>query len=175
MEKSLGLVQIFWGNGKGKTTAACGAALRALGAGFKVHLVQFMKDPENISGEFVQLKNLPNFSFKICGAKDLIIGKPTKEQIGKVEEAFCYLKESFSKNFDLIIADEILYALQLDALEEEKVTELIENKPKNVELILTGSHKPFPKIFELADLITEMKKIKHPFDVGVKARKGIEY
>ena len=77
--------------------------------------------------------------------------------------------------YDIIIADEILYAIQLELLDEEKVIDLIKNKPKNKELILTGSHKSFPKIFELVDLVTEVRKIKHPYDSGILARKGVEY
>jgi cob(I)alamin adenosyltransferase len=169
------LVQIYWGNGKGKTTAALGAALRALGSNLSVHLIQFLKNPEEQSGELITLKAFPNFSYKILGTTDLIIGKPNKLQLDKFGKAFNNLKESLSKNYDLIIADEILYAVQFKLAEEEKVIELIKSKPETVELILTGSHVPLPRIFELADLITEMKKIKHPFDVGVKARKGFEY
>jgi cob(I)alamin adenosyltransferase len=176
MEKSsTGLVQIFWGDGKGKTTSGFGAALRALGASFKVHLVQFMKDPKTLSGELIPLKEFPNFSFKIFGTNELIIGKPNKEQVVQIEAAFNHLKDSLMKVYDLVIADEILYAVQLKLLSEEKVIELIKTKPKNLELILTGSHVPLEKIFQHADLITELKKIKHPFDVRIQARKGIEY
>ena len=75
----------------------------------------------------------------------------------------------------MIIADEILYAVQLGLIPEKEIIGLIKNKPREKELILTGSHKPFPDIFELADLVTEVKKIKHPYDKGILARKGIEY
>ncbi len=180
-KSKLGMIQIFYGNGKGKTTSALGAALRACGNGFSVHLVQFMKngtgDPEiDYPGELRALEKLPNFSFRRFGTGSWIIGKPKQHHIDAVKEAFDYLKDTLNNElYDIIIADELLYAVQLGLLEENKVIELMQNKPKNKELIITGSHIPFPKIFECADLVTEIKKIKHPYDSGKLARKGIEY
>jgi len=181
MEKlKLGQVSVFYGNGKGKTTSALGTALRAVGNGFSVHLVQFMKNgasslEEQIPGEIKSLKKFESFSFKRFGLGSWYVkGKNHDEHKAKVEETFQYLESCLGK-FDIIIADEILYALQLNLLEEEKVISLIKTKPKTQELILTGSHQPLPKIFELADLVTEVKKIKHPYDKGILARKGIEY
>lgn len=180
MDKShLGLVQVFWGDGKGKTTSALGTALRACGYGFSVHLVQFMKngsgDPEiEYPGELRALEKFESFSFKRFGTGSWVIGAPKEEHIEKIKEAFSYLKSCFGK-YDIIIADEILYAVQLGLLKESDIIQLIKEKPKNQELILTGSHKPFPLVFELADLVTEIKKIKHPYDKGIMARKGLEY
>ena len=177
----LGFVQIFWGNGKGKTTAALGTALRACGNGFKVHLVQFMKNgvgnPEiDCPGEIKALEKFQNFTYKRFGSDGWVIWKPTENQINACKEALNYVKESLESNsYDIIIADEILYTIQLGLLSEEEIIELITNKPKDKELILTGSHKPLPKIFELANLVTEIKKHKHPFDEGFIARKGLEY
>ncbi|MBX4196880.1 cob(I)yrinic acid a,c-diamide adenosyltransferase [Candidatus Pacearchaeota archaeon] len=175
-----GMVQVFWGNGKGKTTSALGTAVRACGNGYTVHMVQFMKngtgDPEiDYPGELRALEKFPNFSFKRFGTGSWIIGKPSEEHIEKVKEAYDYLRSCFDKENDIIIADEILYAVQLGLLQEEDVLTLIKEKPKGKELILTGSHKPFPNIFELADLVTEIKKVKHPYDKGILARKGLEY
>lgn len=175
----LGLVQIFWGSGKGKTTSALGTALRALGSGFSVHLVQFMKNgsgnPEiDCPGEIKALEKFESFSAKRFGAGSWLIGNPSSSHIKEAKEAYEYLISCFSK-YDILIADEILYAVQLNLLEEKDIINLIKAKPKSQELILTGSHKPFPIIFELADLVTEIKKIKHPYDSGIKARKGIEY
>ena len=182
LDKSpLGLVQVFWGNGKGKTTSALGTALRACGNGYNVHLVQFMKNganslEEQIPGEIKALEKFPNFTFKRFGMDGWVIKKPTENQIKSCAEALKHVKESLTnKNIDVVIADEILYAVQLGLLKEEDVLELINKKPKNKELILTGSHKPFEKIFEKADLVTEIKKIKHPYDKGILARKGIEF
>jgi len=183
-EKSnLGLIQIFWGDGKGKTTSALGTALRACGSGYKVHLVQFMKNGSGdaeleMPGEIKSLEKLENFYFKRFGAGSWVIGEPSQKHTQAVEDAYNYLKSCFEKDYDIIIADEILYAVQLGLLEEQKVLDLIKfvrfNNFKK-EFILTGSHKPFSKIFELADLVTEVKKIKHPFDSGILARRGIEY
>jgi len=176
MKLEQGLVQVFFGDGKGKTTAALGEAIRALGNGLKVHLVQFMKPNE--TGEIVALKEFPNFSFKQFGAEKWY-KEDDKESVAEhkkaAKDALTYLKSCFDKDYDIIIADEILYAVQFSLISENDVIKLIKEKPKEKELILTGSHKPFPEIFKFADLITEVKKIKHPFDRGIAARKGIEY
>ncbi len=180
-EKQLqGQVQIFWGTGKGKTTSALGTALRACGNGYSVHLVQFMKngtgDPEiDYPGELRALAKFETFTFQRFGTGSWVIGKPTIEHIEKVREAYEYLRECYKKKYDLIIADEILYAIQLGLLTQDQVISLIKEKPQNKELILTGSHSSFPALFEHADLVTEVKKIKHPYDKGILARKGIEY
>ncbi len=179
-KSKLGQTQVFYGNGKGKTTSALGTALRACGNGYKVHLVQFMKNGTgdyeiDHPGEIRALEQFKNFSFKRFGTGTWVIGKPKPHHIAAVEEAYTYLVSSLNSDYDIVIADEILYAVQLGLLSEEKVISLIKNKPKDKELILTGSHVPFPNIFELADLVTEIKKIKHPYDKGVMARKGLEY
>lgn len=178
-KENLGLIQIFWGNGKGKTTSALGTALRACGNGYSVHLVQFMKNGTGDSeidypGELHALKKFQNFTFKRFGTGSWVIGKPTQEHITKVKEACDYLFSCFG-NYDIIIADEILYAVQLKLLDESDIISLLDKKPKHQELILTGSHIPFLTIFERADLVTEIKKIKHPYDKGILARKGLEY
>ena len=178
---NLGQVQIFYGNGKGKTTAALGTALRACGNGYSVHLVQFMKNgarslEEQIPGEIIALQKFPSFTFRRFGLGDWYMrGLNDQKHKDNVNETYQYLLSCIKKSYDILIADEILYAVQLGLLEENQVIELIKNKSKDMELILTGSHIPFPKIFELADLVTEIKKIKHPFDSGIIARKGIEY
>ncbi|OGB84057.1 hypothetical protein A3F66_06070 [candidate division TM6 bacterium RIFCSPHIGHO2_12_FULL_32_22] len=174
----LGFVQVFWGNGKGKTTSALGTALRACGNDYKVHLVQFMKNgadslDEQIPGEIKALERFDNFSYKRFGTGGWVI-KPTEEQIAACNIALDYLRNCL-KNFNIVIADEILYAVQLGLLVEEQIVELIENKPLDVELILTGSHVPYFKIFENAQLVTEVRKEKHPYDLGFVARKGVEY
>jgi len=181
MDKSqLGLLSVFWGNGKGKSTSSFGTALRACGNGFKVHLVQFMKngtgDVEiDYPGELRALEKFDSFSFKRFGTGSWVIGKPTKEHIDAVKEAFNYLKESMDKNYDIIIADELLYAIQMKLISEDEVIDFIKTRRKDKDLILTGSHIPFPRIFELADLVTEIKNHKHPYDSGIMARKGLDY
>ena len=131
---------------------------------------------EQVPGEINSLNKFENFSYKRFGLGEWMINKKNKlEHVKKAEEALNHLKNSLKENFDIIIADEILYAIQFGLLKESQIVDLIKTKPANKELILTGSHKPFPKIFELADLVSEFKKIKHPYDKGIKARKGIEY
>ncbi len=177
-----GLVQIYWGNGKGKTTASLGLALRALGRGFKVHLIQFMKggiegnDDFEEYGELKSLLKFENFSCKRFGLKKWVIGRPDAEHIAQGSAALEYAIEAARLGkYDLLIVDEILYAIQLGVISEDDVLQLIDAKAKNTELILTGSHRPYDKIFARADLVTEVKKHRHPFDKGVQARLGIEY
>lgn len=180
MEKDqLGMVQVFYGTGKGKTTAALGTALRACGNKYSVHLIQFMKngtgDAEiDYPGELRALEHFEGFSFKRFGTGSWVIGKPTSEHIARVREAYEYVRSCFGK-YDLIIADELLYAVQLGLLSEADIVTLIKEKPAQQELILTGSHKVLEEVNALADLVTEIKKVKHPYDKGILARKGLEY
>lgn len=176
----LGFVQVFWGNGKGKTTSALGQALRAAGNGYCVHLVQFMKNgasslEEQIPGEIKALDALPQITYKRFGTGGWVIKKPTPEQIAACREAYDYLISCFNKEYDIIIADEILYAIQLGLLTEDDILALIDKKPATKELLLTGSHIAYPRIFEKAQLVTEIRKTKHPYDQGFIARKGLEY
>lgn len=177
----IGLTQIFYGDGKGKTTAALGTALRACGSGYEVHLVQFMKNgasslEDQIPGEIISLKKFENFSYRRFGLGDWYFkDKNHLSHQQKAKEALNHLADSLNGEYDVVIADEILYAVQLGLLSQEDVICLIKSKPPQKELILTGSHKPLPEIFKFADLVTEIKKIKHPYDSGILARKGIEY
>ncbi|AJF59619.1 MAG: cob(I)yrinic acid a,c-diamide adenosyltransferase [Candidatus Diapherotrites archaeon] len=181
-EKNFGLVQVFYGNGKGKTTAALGETVRALGRGFKVHLIQFMKcgiagnkDFEEY-GELMVLRKLKGFSLERFGLKEWVVGKPSKAHIEECQRGIEAAKKALSsKKFDLVVLDECLYAVQLGLLTESEVLELIKSKRPETELILTGSHRPLEKIIEESDLVSEVKKVKHPFDRGIGARIGIEY
>ena len=179
-KSQLGMVQIFWGDGKGKTTSSLGTALRACGNGYKVHLIQFMKNgasslEQQIPGEILSLQKFSNFSFKRFGLGSWVTDKNKHEHVECAHSALNRVTSSLNQNYDIIIADEILYAIQLELISEAEVIDLIRSKPKNKELILTGSHIPYPNIFALADLVTEIKKIKHPYDSGKIARKGLEY
>ena len=178
----LGLVQVFYGNGKGKTTSALGTALRACGNGYNVHLIQFMKNgalslEQQVPGEILSLQKFNNFSYKRFGLGSWFVkGKNEAEHKKNAGETLSYLKNVINEEkYDIIIADELLYAVQLGLIEENEIINLIKAKPKNKELILTGSHKPLEGIFALADLVTEVRKIKHPYDRGILARKGIEF
>ncbi|MCR4335119.1 MAG: cob(I)yrinic acid a,c-diamide adenosyltransferase [archaeon] len=179
---NFGQIQVYWGNGKGKTTASLGLALRMLGRGFNVHLVQFMKfgieANKNFdeTGEITALKKFDNFSYKRFGIKKWVIGKPSQEHLAEAKKALNHsIKSVSSGSFDLVIVDEILYAIQLELIKEEDVLKLMDSKNEKTELVLTGSHKPFEKIFEKADLVSEIKKHNHPFDKGIIARKGVEF
>jgi cob(I)alamin adenosyltransferase len=170
-----GLVQVYTGSGKGKTSAAFGLALRAIGRGLKVYIIQFIKGGFDY-GELYIVDNLPNLKLKAFGRGKFITEKPLeKEDIELAEEALA-LAEKVVKGgeYDIVILDEINVAANLKLINLEKVLELIKSKPKYVELILTGRYVP-SEIIEVADLVTEMKEIKHPFNKGYQARKGIEY
>ncbi len=180
MKGHLGLIQIFWGDGKGKTTAALGTAVRALGHGFKVHLIQFFKGGSKSDfqeyGELRVLQKCERFSVEQFGISDWIIGEPTPEQRAVGKAALAAAREALSSGeYDLVILDEALYAVQLGVLTSAEVLEALRNKAAHTEAILTGSHRRLPELEAVADLVTEVRKIKHPYDRGITARKGIEY
>jgi cob(I)alamin adenosyltransferase len=170
-----GLVQVFTGNGKGKTTAALGTTLRAAGHGLRVFIVFFMKGNYKY-GEFSALRQLPNVEMASFGFRHLT--DPANIKPEEIEQARLALaaarKAVLSGNYDLVVLDEVNVALGFNLLGLDEVVRLIEDKPPSVELILTGRYAD-ARLIELADLVTEMTKVKHPFDKGVKARKGIEY
>ena len=170
-----GLVQVYTGNGKGKTSAAFGLALRAIGRGLKVYVVQFIKGGFDY-GELYVVDKLPNLKLKAFGRGRFVTEKPpSKEDVRLSEEALALAEQVVkSGGYDIVILDEINVALNLKLINLDEVLELIENKPKHVELILTGRYAP-EEIIEAADLVTEMKEVKHPFNKGYQARKGIEY
>lgn len=171
----MGLVQLYFGRGKGKTTAAIGLGLRASGHGFKVNMIQFMKGNTKY-GELNAVKGIENFEIHQFGRIDLIM-EPEKIDIEEGKKALKYAEEIImSDNYDLVILDEIGVALEMHIIKIDDVMNLIEKKPEKVELILTGGQKIHPKIKERADLVTEMKMIKHYFSTkGIQARLGIEF
>ncbi|MCL2786825.1 MAG: cob(I)yrinic acid a,c-diamide adenosyltransferase [Methanomassiliicoccaceae archaeon] len=174
IKKELGLVQVYTGNGKGKTTASLGLALRAMGTGLSVGMIQFMKH-ELEGGEYEMSKVLDNFTLISRGPKYLLDPNNLTEEDGKVAyEALETAKEMiYSEKYDLFIMDEINTATGWKLIDVKDVIEMLKNRPKNIEIVLTGRYAP-DEIIEYADLVTEMRKIKHPFDKGVDARKGIE-
>ncbi len=170
-----GLVQIFTGDGKGKTTAALGTVVRALGHGLKAYIVFFMKG-EYPYGENNILSKLPNVEMARFGSLEFIDRDNIKpEDREQARKALAAGREAvFGGNYDLVVLDEVNLAVAWELVELDELVKLIKDKPKNVELILTG-RKADPKLVQLADLVTECLKIKHPYDEGIKARKGIEY
>jgi len=170
-----GLVQIFTGDGKGKTSAALGAVLRALGHGLRVYFVYFMKGdyPYGERSILSSLSNVDMASFGQKGFVDPANVKPEEKEQARL--ALAAAREAMlSGNYDLVVLDEVNLAVAWKLVELDEVVRLINDKPQNVELILTG-RRADAKLVQMADLVTEMLKIKHPYDKGIKARQGIEY
>lgn len=170
-----GLTQVYTGNGKGKTSAAFGSALRAIGRDLKVYVIQFIKGGFDY-GELHSVDQLPNLKVRAFGRGKFITEMPPKDEDFKLAKEALELAQQIvrSGEYDIVILDEINVALSLRLVAVETVVELIKNKPGHVELILTGRNAP-PEIIAVADLVTEMTEIKHPYTQGLQPRKGIEY
>ncbi len=169
-----GLIQVYTGNGKGKTTAALGQALRAAGRDKKILIVQFMKKWDY--GELHSIKHIPQITIKPFGTKDFVYKGRAKEiDYQEARKAFAEgVQGATSGKYDIVIFDELNVALDFGLLEILEVINFLKNKPETVEVIITGRNAP-AEILDLADLVTEMREIKHPFQKGIKARIGIEY
>ena len=168
-------VHVYTGNGKGKTTAALGLGLRAAGHGLRVFLLQFMKgDPEY--GELLAIRGLRNFDFLQSGLSTFVTkGDPGPEDLRRARAGLARARELLAEGrYDVVILDEINCAVDYGLLAEDDVLRLIDERPGHVELVLTGRNAR-PKVMDKADLVTEMVEIKHPFQRGVLARKGIEH
>ncbi len=173
-----GLVIVYTGNGKGKTTAALGMALRAIGYDHKVCMLQFIKGSWHY-GEMDSSKKLePNFELIAVGKGFVGIlddNSPREEHEKYAAEAVRICREKiFSEKYDLIILDEVNYAITLGLIDVQEIIKIIKEKPSELDLVLTGRDVK-EEIVELADLVTEMKEIKHPFKSGIKAKKGIDF
>jgi cob(I)alamin adenosyltransferase len=172
-----GLIIVNTGPGKGKTTAAMGTALRAVGQGMKVLMLQFLKGSwhygeldavKAFGGQFV-MKQMGRGFVKVGGAET------DPEDIRMVEQAWAEAEQAIgSAGWDLIILDEINYAISYGMLDPAKVTAVLKRKPEMLHIILTGRNA-HPTIVELADTVTEMRQVKHAYEKGVMAQKGIEY
>ncbi|UVE52340.1 cob(I)yrinic acid a,c-diamide adenosyltransferase (plasmid) [Haloferax larsenii] len=195
-----GLVQVWWGDGKGKTTAAMGMGFRAAGHGYRVHMLQFMKggadSVEAVRGEYNAIAAMPGFSYENLGhygwagmrdgsddadhqkqadagldrARELLDGADAADL-----ESPLPLDGPPEDGVHLLIIDEVLYAVAMGLLSESDVLDLVERKPDGLELVLTGSHDEPDYILDAADLVTNVRKMKHPIDDGQRARKGTEY
>jgi len=170
-----GLVQIFTGDGRGKTTAALGIVVRALGHGLRVCVVVFMKGDYPYS-EWKFLAREPNVKVARYGLRTFIDPANIKpEEIEQAKQALAFTREAMlSGNYDLIVLDEVNLAVAWKLVELDEVVRLIKDKPSNIELILTGRQAD-AKLVELADQVTECLNIKHPYDKGTLARRGIDY
>lgn len=173
-----GLIIVYTGKGKGKTTAALGMALRAIGHNYKICMIQFIKGSWHY-GEMSSSKKLePDFELTAVGKGfvGILDDKTPKEVHQKIaKEAIEIAKEKIiSEKYNIIILDEINYAVNLGLVELADVLDLIKNKPQGVTLVLTGNHVK-QEIIDVADLVTEMKEIKHPFQRGIRAKKGIDF
>ncbi len=172
---SKGLVEVYTGNGKGKTTAAFGLALRAAGHGLKVLIIQLMKGWEGY-GEVEACKRIENIDVVRFGTPEFVNpASPKPIDIEEARKALEYAKKAIlSGEYDVIVLDEVNVALHFRLVKLSDVLELIEKKPPHVELVLTGRYAP-PELIEVADLVTVMEEVKHPFKQGIVSRKGIDY
>ena len=176
-ENRQGLVHIYCGDGKGKTSAAVGLAVRAAGRGMKVLVVRFLKT-EN-SGEVEVLRSIPGITVTPCDRTFGFVFRMNEEQ--KAEAAEYYQKrfetaekEAESGNYDLLILDEILASCNYGMVQEQSVLDFLRTRPAGLEVVLTG-RDPSEKLVEQADYVSEIRMIKHPYEKGVPARKGIEF
>lgn len=167
------MIQVYTGNGKGKTTAALGLAIRGAGAGLKVFIAQFMKG-RNCS-ELKALKRIKNIEFAQFGRGCFVVGKPTKKDIECVKKGFKKMSAILAKKkYDMLILDEINIVVKLGLLGVEEVVTFLQNVPNGLELVLTG-RDAHPEILKLADLVSEIKVVRHYYQKGLKARRGIEF
>ena len=173
-KKRQGLVQVNTGNGKGKTTAALGTILRAVGYGLKVYVIFFMKGHYDY-GEYRSLAQLPNVTVAGYGLRKLT--RPEAEEEEERREAEAALAKAreviTSGEYDIVLLDEINVAVDYGLIKLDDVIDLIKSRPSHVEVILTGRYAD-NRLLELADQITEMVKVKHPYDSGIHARQGID-
>ena len=171
-----GLIHVYMGEGKGKTTATVGLAIRAAGRGKKVVYLQFLKGPE--SGEINIMNKIDNICF--IGNKEKFdfvwkLSKEEKQSLTDIQNAnFALALEKVEKEqIDMLVIDELFSACNTNTIDVDKVKAFILNKPEQLEVVMSG-HEPEPFFIELADYVTNMEKIKHPYDIGIAARIGIE-
>jgi cob(I)alamin adenosyltransferase len=198
--EAFGLVQVWWGDGKGKTTAAMGMGFRAAGHGYRVHMLQFMKggaaSVEDTRGEYNAIAAMPGFTYENSGHygwHGLLDGSDDDEHRaraqGGLERAHDLLDGAHEADLTapldldgpaeagvhMLVLDEILYAANRGLVAPEDVIDLVESKPERLELVLTGGHEHPEYVTDLADLVTNVRKERHPIDDGQRARKGTEY
>jgi len=177
MDSQRGLLMVFTGNGKGKTTAAMGVALRAAGQGFKTLMIQFIKG----SWHYGELDSAPMlggaFEIRPMGRGFVKVGteKPDPEDVRLVEEAWNAAVEAMrADTYDMLILDEVNYAIHYGMLSIDRVLADLAERPERLHVICTGRNA-HPRLIEAADLVSEIKEIKHPFHKGILAQRGIDY
>ena len=175
MEK--GLIEVYCGDGKGKTTAAIGLAVRAAGCGMRVLFVRFLKNEH--SGELTILDKIPGIHVIHMNRDFGFVFRMTEAEKQEAKEVYYKLwkdavKMATEEEYDMLVADEFMAAYSYEFIDHAHALEFLKNKPDKLEIVLTGRN-PASEISELADYISEVKKIKHPFEKGIPARRGIEY
>jgi len=196
--EEFGRVQAWWGDGKGKTTAAMGMGFRAAGHGYRVHMLQFMKggadSVEAVRGEYNAIAAMPGFTYENGGQygwHGMADGSEDTDHETKAEAGFERAKELVEATRDvdgpldldarpedgchMLILDELLYAADRELVSTDAVLDLVESKPERLELVLTGSHTKPEYLYDHADLVTNVRKEKHPIESGQRARKGTEF
>lgn len=177
MKLELGLVQIYTGEGKGKTTAAIGQGIRAAGNGLRVYMVQFLKSGQ--TGELKTIKELENFKlFRFERPRGFFwtLNEAQKLELrSDIDLAMKFVAEVIENNYcDLLILDEVLGCISNKLIELEQLLAIISRKPESMEIVMTGRNAP-DELISIADYVSEIRAIKHPFSEGISARKGIEY
>ncbi|MGQ9810067.1 MAG: cob(I)yrinic acid a,c-diamide adenosyltransferase [bacterium] len=170
-----GTVQVYTGNGKGKTTAAIGQAIRACGHGLKVVMIQFMKGSKSY-GEVMIAPRIPNFEVFQFGSPAFVErGNPSEEDLRLARMGMDFARKVIAEGkYDIVILDEINCAIDYSLVNSSEVLELVMGKPERMELILTGRYAP-EEVLEIADLVTEMREVKHHYQAGIGVREGIEF
>lgn len=174
IRSELGLVQIYTGDGKGKTTAAFGLAFRAAGRGLSVLILQFLK-PSDGYGEQLACRNFRNIELHSLGLDHFVGRDPKESDIAAARDALRTASDMMlSGKYDVVILDEAVNAVRLNLITDAELISALKARPEHIEVVLTGRGIT-PALREYADLVTEMKLVKHPFDRGIRARVGIEY
>jgi cob(I)alamin adenosyltransferase len=169
------IIQVYTGDGKGKTTAATGLMVRALGQGMRVLLVRFLKPIDPPSGELKILQQQPNFDLLTAGLGGVYDRNAAVDLAQDSAETFRVATEKImTVDYDLVVLDEFNNVLHKNYLPLQEALDFLHNRPEKTELVLTGRNAPL-EILELAQLVTRVEKFKHPFDQGIPARQGIEY
>lgn len=171
-----GLIHIYCGDGKGKTTAAVGLSVRASGCGKKTIFAQFLKD--GTSSEMTVLNKIENIKVCVCGSHCGFLRNMSEAEISETKRRFENLLSEVldmcENDTDLLVLDEIIAACNNKIVDEERLLKFLKEKPNGLEVVMTGRN-PSESLISVADYVTEMKKIKHPYDNGIVARLGIEY